>query len=102
MELADLVVINKADIDPAAATRAQAQITSALRFLGPHAHAGTQVLQISALQATGLEDFWRVVGDFRSRRDASGELAARRRQQDAHWLIRNDTGPLVKLVQRSR
>jgi LAO/AO transport system kinase len=28
MELADLVVINKADIDPNAATRAQAQITS--------------------------------------------------------------------------
>ncbi|MBE0547844.1 MAG: methylmalonyl Co-A mutase-associated GTPase MeaB, partial [Rubrivivax sp.] len=39
MELADLVVINKADIDGAAATRARAQITSALRFFGPHAHA---------------------------------------------------------------
>src|SRR5215207_7564975 len=36
MELADLVVINKADIDPDAATRAQAQITSALRLFGPH------------------------------------------------------------------
>ena len=32
MELADLVVINKADLDEAAATRARAQITSALRF----------------------------------------------------------------------
>ena len=36
MELADLVVINKADIDPDAATRARAQITSALRLLGSH------------------------------------------------------------------
>jgi LAO/AO transport system kinase len=36
MELADLVVINKADIDAAAATRAQAQITSSLRLLGLH------------------------------------------------------------------
>jgi LAO/AO transport system kinase len=36
MELADLVVINKADIDEMAATRAQAQITSALRLLGMH------------------------------------------------------------------
>nr|WP_302172148.1 methylmalonyl Co-A mutase-associated GTPase MeaB [uncultured Hydrogenophaga sp.] len=34
MELADLVVINKADIDPDAATRARAQITSSLRLLG--------------------------------------------------------------------
>ncbi len=36
MEIADLVVINKADIDPHAATRAQAQITSSLRLLGMH------------------------------------------------------------------
>jgi LAO/AO transport system kinase len=36
MELADLVVINKADIDSAAATRAQALITSSLRLLGLH------------------------------------------------------------------
>ena len=36
MELADLVVINKADIDAHAATRAEAQITSALRLLGLH------------------------------------------------------------------
>ncbi|MDZ4128191.1 MAG: methylmalonyl Co-A mutase-associated GTPase MeaB, partial [Hydrogenophaga sp.] len=36
MELADLVVINKADIDPHAATRARAQIMSSLRLLGLH------------------------------------------------------------------
>ena len=36
MELADLVAINKADLDAAAATRAQAQITSSLRLLGLH------------------------------------------------------------------
>jgi LAO/AO transport system kinase len=36
MELADMVVINKADIDKDAATRAQAQITSAMRILAQH------------------------------------------------------------------
>src|SRR3954462_3984743 len=36
MELADLVVINKADIDPDAATRARAQVTSALRLFTQH------------------------------------------------------------------
>ncbi len=36
MELADLVVINKSDLDEAAATRARAQITSALRLFGLH------------------------------------------------------------------
>lgn len=67
MELADLVVINKADIDPHAATRAQAQITSSLRLLGMHGnpdHANTgalwqpRVLQISALLGQG----WRASG----------------------------------------
>src|SRR5258706_12997234 len=33
MELADVVAINKADLDAAAATRAQAQITSSLRLM---------------------------------------------------------------------
>ena len=86
MELADLVVINKADLDPDAATRARAQITSALRLLGPHSHAGTQVLQLSALRATGLEDFWRVVADFHGRRQASGALQQRRHAQDQAWM----------------
>jgi LAO/AO transport system kinase len=39
MELADLVVINKADIDEHAATRARAQITSSLRLIGMHGRA---------------------------------------------------------------
>ena len=86
MELADLVVINKADIDPAAATRAQAQISSAMRMLGPHAHAGTQVLQLSALLGNGLVEFWQVVTSFRDRRQANGEFQARRQQQDRAWM----------------
>ena len=70
MELADLVVINKADLDEAAATRARAQITSALRLLGLHGHSGTrtttavwhpQVLQLSALKGDGLAEFWQAV-----------------------------------------
>ncbi len=86
MELADLVVINKADIDPAAAMRAQAQITGALRYLGAHAHAGTQVLQLSALQGTGVAEFWRVITELHQRRQTSGEAAARRHQQDQAWM----------------
>jgi LAO/AO transport system kinase len=86
MELADLVLINKADLDEAAATRAQAQITSALRHLGPHAPAAAQVLQLSALKSTGLDEFWRAVGALRDQRRAGGQLAQRRRQQDRAWM----------------
>ena len=96
MELADLVVINKADLDPDAATRARAQITGALRILGQHGHPGQarhdaklwhpQVLQLSALQATGLEAFWSRVNQFRQLQEKSGRLQARRRQQALAWM----------------
>ncbi|MCP5340202.1 MAG: methylmalonyl Co-A mutase-associated GTPase MeaB [Steroidobacteraceae bacterium] len=95
MELADLVVINKADLDPDAARRAEAQITSALRVLrfsgNPERSHGaerwsTRVLRLSALKGDGLEAFWRQVGDFRQLRQASGEYEARRRQQALRWM----------------
>jgi LAO/AO transport system kinase len=86
MELADLVVINKADLDEAAATRARAQITSALRLLGSHTHAAAQVLQLSALKATGLAQFWQAVTGFHDAQKASGRLAERRHRQDQAWM----------------
>lgn len=96
MELADLVVINKADIDAAAATRAQAQITSSLRLLGQHGnpeHAHydetiwhPQVVQLSALRGQGVDTFWAAVTKFRSLQTANGRLAARREQQAQAWM----------------
>ena len=96
MELADLVVINKADLDRDAATRAQAQITSALRILGQHGHPDhahhdatlwhPQVLQLSALKGEGVDRFWKAVTRFRGLQEASGRLAARRRHQSLAWM----------------
>jgi LAO/AO transport system kinase len=96
MELADLVAINKVDIDRDAATRAQAQITSALRILGQHGrpdHAHhdeslwhPQVLALSALTGDGVAAFWQAVTRFRELQQASGRLAARRRQQALAWM----------------
>jgi LAO/AO transport system kinase len=88
MELADLVVINKADIDPDAATRAQAQIASALRIITQHgrSHAMPKVMQLSALKSQGIEAFWQSVDEYRQARSASGELEARRRHQALGWM----------------
>lgn len=96
MELADLVVINKADIDPDAATRARAQITSSLRLLGLHGNPEhthhdqkiwhPQVIQMSALQGQGVDTFWAAVSDFRRLQTANGRLAARRQQQATAWM----------------
>ena len=93
MEIADLVVINKADLDGAAATRAQAQITSALRvfsFHGNPAHAADRsqpaVLQMSAKSGTGVPELWSAVQQHAQRRRANGEFDARRRRQALAWM----------------
>ena len=86
MELADLVVINKADLDEAAATRARAQISSAMRFLGPQTHAVKNVMQLSALKGTGLPEFWQAVTTFKTEQLTSGAFAQRRHTQDQAWM----------------
>jgi LAO/AO transport system kinase len=96
MELADLVVINKADIDPDAATRAQAQITSALRLLGLHGHPEhmhhdqavwhPQVIQISALLGQGVDAFWSAVMRFKALQMAGDRFSQRREGQALSWM----------------
>ncbi len=112
MELADLVVINKADIDPDAATRAEAMILSSLRLLGLHGNpdresvrpepvegpvASTssartmemwhpQVIQLSALLGQGVTRFWASVQQFKTLQSASGRLATRRQTQALAWM----------------
>lgn len=86
MELADLVVINKADLDAAAATRAQAQITSALRLLPTHAQTVQRVLQVSALKSDGIAPFWAAVTTLRADREASGAWVGKRREQSLAWM----------------
>jgi LAO/AO transport system kinase len=96
MELADLVAINKADLDEAAATRARAQITSALRIFGLHGHPDhghpetavwhPRVLQLSGLKGQGLGDFWDAVCQFRQMQTTSGRLVQRRERQTVAWL----------------
>ncbi|MEO8021413.1 methylmalonyl Co-A mutase-associated GTPase MeaB [Polaromonas sp.] len=99
MELADLVIINKADIDADAAMRAEAQITSAMRLFGlvnnamsseqaanfdKHWH--PQVLQLSALHNKGVDGFWKAVTQFKALQTANGQLTARRQQQSLAWM----------------
>ncbi|WP_342128559.1 methylmalonyl Co-A mutase-associated GTPase MeaB [Hydrogenophaga sp. OTU3427] len=96
MELADLVLINKADIDPDAATRAEAQIMSSLRLLGQHGHPEhahhdetlwhPHVLQISALLGRGVDGFWSAVCQYRDLQTANGRFTARRQQQAKAWM----------------
>lgn len=87
MELADLIVINKADIDPHAATRAQSQMKSALAmFRHPSPNWVPPVLTLSALNKHGITEFWDTVVRYCNTMQASGELADKRRQQALAWM----------------
>ncbi len=91
MELADLVVVNKVDIDAVAAQRAQLQITAAMQLLGlfgrhDEKHWHPKALQLSALNGQGVDAFWAAVTEFKTLQTANGKLAARRQQQSLAWM----------------
>jgi LAO/AO transport system kinase len=88
VELADLVVINKADGDLlAAARRAQADYRAALQLLRPPTAAwAPEVLACSALQEEGIAEIWQAVLRHRQALEDGGELAAKRARQIKSWL----------------
>jgi len=96
MEIADLIVINKVDIDPDAAMRAQLFITSSLRLLGfqgnpDHASHNKefwhpQVMTLSALEGKGVPELWDKVTHFASLQKASGKFDSRRQHQAGAWM----------------
>jgi LAO/AO transport system kinase len=91
MELADLIVINKSDIDTDAATRAQSFIQSALHLLGHHPsdespHWQAEVMRLSALQGTGIEEFWEKVQRFMQLQNDGGRWVQRRQTQSLNWM----------------
>ena len=91
MEIADLIVINKADIDPEAAMRAQLFITSSLRLLGfqgnpDHATHDAQfwhptVMTLSALEGKGVPELWEKISHFQTLQRANGKFDQRRKEQ---------------------
>ncbi|MBI5899545.1 MAG: methylmalonyl Co-A mutase-associated GTPase MeaB [Rhodocyclales bacterium] len=87
MELADLVVFNKADLDPAAAQAAASQMRLALGMLRSTTLAWKPpVLTLSAAKKEGIEAFWTTIESYRATLTASGDFAARRRHQALAWM----------------
>jgi LAO/AO transport system kinase len=87
MELADVVLINKADLDAAAAARARGQVASALHGMA-HLRGGVwepRALNVSAAKGQGLDEFWAVVQQYRQALGEAG-VQARRRAQDEAWM----------------
>jgi LAO/AO transport system kinase len=90
MELADLIVVNKADGDLLPSARlAAADYRLALQLMRPrHPEWTPEVLLVSALLNQGIDAVWAAIGKFRAALEHSGGLKAQRRHQAESWLLR--------------
>jgi LAO/AO transport system kinase len=88
VELADMIAVNKADGDNVARARlAASQISAAFHILSPRSpNWSPPVIICSALTGEGIEALWSHIVDHRRRLQASGELAARRGEQQVKWM----------------
>jgi LAO/AO transport system kinase len=102
VELADLVLINKADGElRAAARRAQADYQAALQLLRPGASGwAPEVLTCSALEGTGIAEVWQAVTHHRRALEAGEGIAARRRRQSRSWLWAEVQAGLIEALRR--
>ena len=86
-EIADLLVVNKADVDPNAANAAASEYRSALRMLRPASDSWQPpVLTAAGLSGKGVDDVWAKIQEYRQAMDASGALAERRAGQARAWM----------------
>jgi LAO/AO transport system kinase len=97
VELADLVVVNKADGDLAdAATRTAADYANAVHFLRPRYAGWTpRVLRCSALLREGIGAVWDTIVELEAALDATGERARLRADQASQWMWSEITESLV-------
>lgn len=88
LELADLVVVNKADGDNLVRARQAVQDhLSALRLLRRrHASWQATAMAVSAREGTGLDDLWARVEEHRATLSSDGALDRLRQSQRATWL----------------
>src|SRR5689334_22871461 len=87
LELADVVVVNKADGEHAVEAKAAArELAGAIRLLYPRETLWRPpVLTMSALEGTGLQEMWETVLRHRDVLTEAGEFETRRRAQQVDW-----------------
>lgn len=87
LELADVVVVNKADGEHATEAKAAArELAGAIRLIYPKETLWRPpVVTMSALDGTGLAELWETVLRHRDVLSQAGEFDARRRTQQVEW-----------------
>jgi LAO/AO transport system kinase len=87
LELADVIVVNKADGAHATEAKAAArELSAAIRLIYPRETLWRPpVLTMSAMEGVGLVELWDTILKHRDTLTAAGEFEARRRAQQVEW-----------------
>jgi LAO/AO transport system kinase len=103
MELADLILINKADDETKAlAGQSAAEYRSALRLLHPRSENWkVRVQTCSARDGVGITDAWSVVLEHHEIIEASGQLKQRRAGQALDWMWSEVNDSLVSVFRNN-
>ena len=88
MELADLVIVTKADGDlTEAANRAAAEYRAALHLMRPKFEGwSADVRLVSSTEGRGIDTIWRDIETFRETLKKAGAWERQRREQNVAWL----------------
>ena len=87
LEVADLIAVNKADIDDKAARRAARAYEVALHIMEPaDPDWSPPVHTISGFSGFGLPELWAAIELHRKKTEASGSRSRRRAAQQVRWL----------------
>lgn len=88
LEIADALAINKADGgNVALAQQAASQYIAALNlFRHTSPTWDPPVVTLSAIESRGMDEIWRIIQDHHTKLGATGELDAKRREQQRVWF----------------
>ena len=103
MELADIVIVTKADgeLKPAA-SRAASEYAHALHLMRPkYAGVSPEVLQVSSIEGRGLTEAWSAMRSMRSKLEAGGDLTRLRQDQLRRWFRSEVHQSLLEMVEDS-
>lgn len=89
MEMADAIVINKADGDNTKrAKKAKVEFTRALHLFPAQENGWIpKVLTCSAIENTGIIDVWNIINTYIEENKKSTFFEAKRKEQNKYWLI---------------
>ena len=102
MELADLVLINKADgqLELTAAQTA-ADYQNALQFMQPRIPGWrVSVKTVSALEGTGIDETWETMQEYMNTITSSGRLSSQRGSQAQKWMWNEVSEMLIRQLNR--